>query len=120
MLFIIIPVVIILIGVIWDLYDDWGWGEGLIVVGGIFLFFTIIAVPIARLDIYTDIAELDGFTQTIESARVNDFSELERATITQGIAEWNGQIMKLKFLKSKKAWFGIYIPEQVNELKLLE
>jgi hypothetical protein len=121
MLLLIFPLALIVAGLIWWAIQEWSeWDmlhEILMIFGSVFLFMMLVALPLSRLKTKANIFELKAFEQTVQSARANELTELERAALTQKIAEWNQWIAKEQYFKSKKAWLGIYIPNEVNGLK---
>ena len=93
-------------------------GEVLVV----FLIFTLvialIMIPIVRNSLNAELYRYEAFKQTLENARIEDVSELERAAILDMIAIWNMDIAKVRHYN--KTILGIYIPDEVTELEFLK
>lgn len=84
----------------------------------IVLVIGLIFIPIVRIGFNADIERYHAFKQTLENARLEDMSELERATILIKIADWNMDIANAKHWD--KTIFGIYIPDEVTELEFIK
>lgn len=93
-------------------------GEFIIVGLVIVLVISLIMIPIVRIGFNAEIKRYHAFKQTLENARFEEMSELERATILTKIADWNMDIANTKHWK--KTIFGIYIPDEVTELEFIK
>ena len=80
------------------------WPEVVSVLSGICLFIAVLCVPISLVIIKSEIQERKAFVITISNARLDELSDLERATITKDIAKWNQWLAKEQFFK-KNIWF---------------
>lgn len=93
-------------------------GELLVVFLIIILVVGLILIPITRIGFNAEIERYNAFKETLENARLEEMSELERATIVDKIADWNMDIAKTRYWN--KTIFGIYIPDEVTELEFIK
>lgn len=82
---------------------------------------TIIMLVILAINHWTadsTIAQYEIIKDTIETARNEDLSELERATLTQKIIEVNQEIARYKYW-NETSW-DIFTPDRLTELEYLK
>ena len=75
-------------------------------------------LPIARYKYHYKIEEYKAFTQTIESVRLEEMKDVERAAIANKIALWNEFIAATKYKKSTV--LDLYIPKEATQLELIK
>lgn len=95
-----------------------GIGFVLTIISGAILTLALILLPASYYSTKSDIQEYYSIKQTINEARQNNISEVERAALTQKIVEVN------QWLTSTKYWnnsiFDIYYPDEIEDLKPLK
>jgi hypothetical protein len=75
-------------------YDEYGFA--LTVIGGLTLFVCLALLLGVRSDERSELAKIKAFEITLSEARLNG-SDVERAAISQKIAEWNEKIAAVKY-----------------------
>ncbi len=78
----------------------------------------MIALPFVRLDHKRQIQSYHAFRDTLDSARISDFNEIEKASILTEIANWNMRIASAKYWRGTILRF--YIPKEFTELEMIK
>lgn len=85
---------------------------------GLTVFTMLITLGVSHLTADSTIAQYEIIKETIEASRVEEMSELERATLTQKIIEVNQEIAGYKYW-NETSW-DIFTPDQLTELEYLK
>jgi len=93
-------------------------GFTLVLVFGVCLLCFVLAIPMTHLGWNQIIREYHSLERTIEDARVNEISDVERATLTVMIAEMNVKVAEGQYW-ANHPWFYINYPSELLELKPL-
>jgi len=93
-------------------------GMLLTIFSGLMLFIAVIGVPINYYGTVSEINQYHAIKTTIEQARTQDISDIERAALTTKIAEAN------QWLANARYWnntiFDIYWPDEIMDLEPLK
>ena len=90
--------------------------EILLIISCVVLFFTIISIPICRLNSNDRIIEYNTRKETILEQRNNkNISELENVQMYKEIVDANAWLETTKYWANNK-WFNIYYSQEVNNL----
>ena len=112
-------ILIMIIGIFLDSFLDWDFaGPVIAMVGGIFL---ITAIALWPLEYYGDKAMLIKYQElqrTVDYARLNNPSELERATLIDKIASANMNIKSMQYWNNTT--FDIFIPDEIMTFEMLK
>ncbi len=93
-------------------------GEMLVALLVLIIVISIIALPLVRLDHRGQIQRYNAFKDTLASARISDFNEIEKASILTEIADWNMRIASAKYWRGTILRF--YIPKEFTELEMIK
>lgn len=98
---------------------DWQAGSAIClgVIGGVFLFILLIAIPINRLEIKAKIQHFNAVQATIDTARAGG-REIESAALVFKIVDCNTWLARQQYWKNH--YFGIYYPGEIMELQPLK
>lgn len=121
-LLVLLGVLTIASAVIWKISDELSLmdiiGTFATFIFGLFFAGALIMLPISYYGTKADVYRYHSLKDTIEESRNSDISEIERAALTQEIADYN------KYLASIKFWndtiFDIYIYDGLAELEYLQ
>jgi len=87
-----------------------------VVCGGL-LFVSVALWPVNYYGVKAEIVAYYELRDSIERARQDDMSELERAALTTRIIENNTQLQKAKYWN--QTIFNVYYPDEIMELEPL-
>lgn len=87
-------------------------------VSGIVLIILLIGIPLNRRSVMVDIQKVEACRITVENARSNKYSDLERATILKEIISWNERIVATQY-ENKNIW-DLWIPDEVDQVELIK
>lgn len=123
MYLLIILTIVTIVGVIIGLNLDWmsDWDAPVWIITALSGMVTIIMLVILAINHWTadsTIAQYEIIKETIEASRVEEMSELERATLTQKIIEVNQEIAGYKYW-NETSW-DIFTPDQLTKLEYLK
>ena len=74
----------------------------------------LMGIPVVRLDENSKIKAYYAFEETLEMARSSEIGEVERASLTVKIAEWNEYIAKIQY--QNDTVLDWWIPDEAMEL----
>jgi hypothetical protein len=112
----------IIINLVFDVWDSeflWGLGCSLWLLGGICLAVLLIVWPMQYHDYKEKIAIYQATKQTIDEARKNNVSEVERAALTTKIIEVNEILAAAKY-ENEHTIFKDSIPDDFANLPYLK
>ncbi len=118
--FIVVSLILFILG-IWIMRKDSDYdliGFTLSLVFGLCLLCCVLAIPMSHLNWNATIREYHSLERTIEHARVNEISDVERATLTVMIAEMNVKVAEGQYW-ANHPWFYINYPSELLELEPL-
>lgn len=120
MIVLIISSIMFLVGLvlIFFISDGEALGALLSIIGGITLIITLICGLTSYADSKAEIQRYYAIKQTIENSRDNSTSEVERAAVTKGIAEYNAKLASLKYWNDTT--FDIFISDELVNLPYLK
>lgn len=92
------------------------WMEVLGMIIIVFLFLSIVYIPSSYYDSLNNLQEFNAIKETVETQRLKDNTNLERATLTREISEAN------QWLRSSQFWnkwllFDVAITDKVDNLE---
>ena len=79
------------------------------------LVVALICLPILRFDYKAQAIAYKDFVETIENARLEDENDIERASVTVKIAEWNSWLAEVKYIN--ETILDWYVPDKIIELE---
>lgn len=83
-------------------------------ISGFLLFFALLAVPLERMEVYSQIEKFEATRQTMQQARENG-DGIEGAAFRMEVAEMNRWLAGKKYYRNTV--FRIYVPKAVEELQ---
>ena len=86
--------------------------------GGILTFIILLLFAIIPMQYKGDVEKLKAFKSTIETSRLPEMSSIERAALTQKIAEWNEWIAETKYYNG--TILGDWIPDEAANQELIK
>jgi len=110
---------VIVIGFLLNKYtchEELAWA--LEILGAVLLAIALICLPCILAMVHGEIQEYHATKYTIEQARQDGISELERAALTQKIIDTNAWLANCQYWN--KTIVGIYVPDEVEKLKYLK
>jgi hypothetical protein len=124
MLLLILSVILTGLGVVLLKLDDDSnlsvlGGVTLSIMGGIGLFICLLGIPLQRVEGHALIQQYHADKLSIENARREGASEIERATIFQTIKNDNG-ILAAARVYNNSLWFDWFIVDELTTLPPLE
>jgi len=91
-------------------------GGGFLMVAGIWLFVSVIALPVDRFSHYAFIEQFEAARLTIIDIRDNpSISAFERLALQKEILERNEELAKRQYY-SRNVWTGWYFPKELQEV----
>lgn len=117
LVWIVLPIVLIIGGIIVDNKTHSAWPVIGIIVGGFTLLIITICWPTVYVDTISDIKEFKATQETIVFARANtSISEYEKAALTHKIIDANKWLARTQYWANMSI-FDMFYPDEVNELK---
>ena len=118
MYFIVLFLVVVVIGYsLQALSESWNleiWGEVILVMGLLLLFFSLLMIPLHRAIINGGIAECEAIRQTIVVSREQgELTNLERIRLTEDIVKANRWLASTEYYAGNP-WFSIYYPKDLQ------
>ena len=92
-------------------------GGGFLMVAGIWLFFSLIALPVDRNCNYAFIEQFEATRSTVMDIReCPGISAFERLALQKEILERNEKLAEKQYY-SRNIWFNWYFPKELQEVK---
>jgi len=92
-------------------------GAFFLVFGGIWLFVSVIALPVDRFSHYAFIEQFEATRSTVMDIReCPDISALERLSLQKEIIERNEELAEKQYY-SRNYWTNLYFPKELQEVK---
>lgn len=110
-------IVLIIIGAILCIMDSDLTGPIILIGGGVFLLFAVLALPLNHMGTKAEIAKFKATQQSVTIGRVNG-ELLEGATLQLKIIECNQWLEVTKYYNSTA--FDLWIPDEINKLSPIE
>ncbi|MFT8350061.1 hypothetical protein [Clostridium saccharoperbutylacetonicum] len=101
------------------LYHEGTWAYCISAMILIAALIALICLPISRFSTSEQIQEFKSKQITIEQQRNGNASELEKATISREIIDYNAELSNYKYEASNK-WISIYYNQEGLDLELLK
>lgn len=120
-------IILIILGVFFFIINKEDWGYGIfavlgwcgVLIGGVWLFFAIITLPIDRIRNYAFIEQFEATRLTLQDIRsVSELSGLERFALQKEIIERNEKLAEKQYC-SRNTWLNWYYPKELQNVKPL-
>lgn len=121
MTIVLIVAVMLVIGIVLAMNKNYDTSVlGTVIVGCSLVFAIIIAItlPLSRMSYKGSIEEYKAIKYTIEESRKKENNEAERVSLSKQIMDTNMFIERSK--RYNKTIFDIWIPDEVEDLKMLK
>lgn len=99
-------------------YDTDILGAIIVTIFGLALLVSLLLIGFNQTIGGSQVEEYNAFVKTLELARSNGEIEIERATVTNGVIEWNQRIARAKYWND--GLFDIFIHDGVADLEYIE